>query len=373
MNHSPSPAILHRDAEAGQGREARRGVPSRSPLTKLTPSDTRQSGDGENHSLEPASPQRGTGGGESMGNSSENWLAIFDQPCEPSAANLRAVLGEGSILNYRMKTIRAGNQIEVEIYPTWATGAERVKAEAHMTREVQQRQNAKNARKRFERKLNMNFTDADYRIDCTYAEDELPDEEQAQLDVRNYLRCVKAACVKRGFPLPLYMGVSEGKCAGSRQTRVHHHIVISCGLSRDDLEHLWGKGRVRSARLQADRFGYTALAKYLMKAPNGAKRYFCSRNLQEPVVTIADTRVSIRKADRLAQNTEENAPAIFSKLFQNCELLNCEVKRSVFVAGVYIYTRLRIEDSPGKVSSTSIYKSSRMGYLPTSPRQQHAY
>jgi len=203
------------------------------------------------------------------------------------------------------------------------------------------RANARNARKYFERKMNANFCDRDYRIDLTYAEDPLPDAAQAQRDVQNYLRRVKYACKKQGLTPPRYMGVSEGKREGSRQKRVHHHIVISCGLSREELEAIWKKGRVRTDRLQADRYGYTALARYLMKEPEGAKRYFCSRNLKEPVITVSDTKLSLRKAERIAQSAEECAPAIFTKLYPDHEFLDCQVKRSDFVAGVYIYVRLR--------------------------------
>ena len=144
------------------------------------------------------------------------------------------------------------------------------------------------------------------------------------------------------------MGVSEGRREGSRQKRVHHHIVISCGLSRDELEAIWGKGRSRTDRLQADRYGYTALARYLTKEPEGAKRYFCSRNLKEPVITVSDTKLSVRKAERLARDVEDAAPAIFGRMFKNCEFLDCVVKRSDFVPGVYLYARLRRLGAPSK-------------------------
>jgi len=189
--------------------------------------------------------------------------------------------------------------------------------------------------------MNTNFTDLDYRIDLTYADDFLPDPLQAKLDVENYLRRVKYACRKQGLPSPRYMGVSEGKREGSRQKRVHHHLVISCSITRDELEAIWKKGRARAEHLQADRFGYTALARYLMKEPEGAKRYFCSRNLKEPVITTSDTKLSIRKVERIALAMEENASEIFRQLYKDCEFLSCKVKHSDFVTGVYIYVRLR--------------------------------
>jgi hypothetical protein len=248
----------------------------------------------------------------------------------------------GTVLGYRVKTIRSGEQVEVEAFPIWAIVPTMPDGSpVRKSAEAIARANARNARKYFERKMNANFCDRDYRIDLTYAEDPLPDAAQAQRDVQNYLRRVKYACKKQGLTPPRYMGVSEGKREGSRQKRVHHHIVISCGLSREELEAIWKKGRVRTDRLQADRYGYTALARYLMKEPEGAKRYFCSRNLKEPVITVSDTKLSLHKAERIAQSAEENAPAIFTKLYPDHEFLDCQVKRSDFVAGVYIYVRLR--------------------------------
>jgi len=279
-----------------------------------------------------------------MSHSPEVWLALFDNEIRDAGDMIppRVIWPNGKVLLYRTKTIRSGDQVEVEVFPIWAT-APTLSDGTPITKspEAMARANAGNARKHFERKMNVNFCDRDYRIDLTYAGDELPDANQAQRDVQNYLRRVKYACRKQGLPPPKYMGVSEGKREGSHQKRVHHHIVISCGLSREEMERIWRKGRVRTDRLQADRYGYTALARYLMKAPEGAKRYFCSRNLKEPVITFSDTKISLRKAEHIAQAMEEKAPAIFTRLYPNHEFIDCQVKRTDFVAGVYIYVRLR--------------------------------
>ena len=276
--------------------------------------------------------------------SAEDWMELMGIEVRDAGELLppRDIRPSGKVLLYRTKTIRSGDQVEVEAFPIWATAPSLPDGSPlRKSPEAIARANARNARKYFERKLNTNFCDLDNRIDLTYKDDYLPDAAQAQRDVQNYLRRVKYACRKRGLPPPKYMGVSEGKREGSRQKRVHHHIVISCGLSREELERIWRKGRVRTDRLQADRFDYTALARYLMKEPEGAKRYFCSRNLKEPVITVSDTKLSIRKAERIAQSAEESAPAIFAKLYPDHEFLDCQVKRSDFVAGVYIYVRLR--------------------------------
>lgn len=281
----------------------------------------------------------------------DNWLELFTivQLSGESIAPPRLPWAEGTVLNDRVKTIRAGNQIEVEAVPVWSTAPTGLQAKK--SREAIRRANAENARKRFERKMNNNFTDEDYRIDLTYADASLPDARQARLDVSNYLRRVKYACQKRGLPAPQYMGVSEGKREGSRQKRIHHHLVLSCGLARSELESIWKKGRVRADHLQADRFGYTALARYMMKEPEGAKRYFCSRNLTVPIITTSDTKLSIRMAERIALDMEENAPVIFHKLYIDCEFVDCKVMHSDFIAGVYIYVRLRKNDVQKKHDS----------------------
>lgn len=276
--------------------------------------------------------------------SAEELLSLFDIEVRDSVELLppRVSRSGSVVITQRTKTIRSGDLVEVESFPIWSTIPTMPDGSpVRKSAEAIARANARNARKYFERKMNTNFCDLDYRMDLTYADDRLPDATQAQRDVQNFLRRVKYACKKQGLPPPKYMGVSEGKREGSRQKRVHHHIVISCGLSREELEAIWKKGRVRTDRLQADRYGYTALARYLLKEPEGAKRYFCSRNLKEPVVTVSDTKLSLRKAERIAMSAEENAPAIFAKLYPDHEFLDCQVKRSEFVAGVYIYVRLR--------------------------------
>ncbi len=279
-----------------------------------------------------------------MKHTAENLLELFNREItEIEKPNTRRIIRRaGEVIGYRIQKITAGNQIELIIYPIWSTAPEIAGSpQCRKSAEAIERANATNAQRHFERKLNTNFTDADYRLDLTYHNDYLPEDREAQRDVRNYLRRVQYACRKAGLPPPKYMGISAGKREGSRQIRVHHHIAISCGLTRDDLEAIWGKGRASCDRLQADRYGYTALAIYLTKKPQGAKRYFCSRNLKEPTVTVADTKLSMRRAEEIARDMEENAPVIFGKLYKDCEYLDCTVKRSDFVSGVYIYARLR--------------------------------
>ena len=59
--------------------------------------------------------------------------------------------------------------------------------------------------------------------------------------------------------------------------------------------------------------------------------------------TVADKKVSIRKAGRIAETVTDFAIAkeIFEKLYPDCELLEISAKRSSWTAGVYIAAEMR--------------------------------
>ena len=277
---------------------------------------------------------------------------LFAQDCTKDEQPRQSGVG-----NYRVKTIKAGNQLEVEAYPIWNTVGERYRAEQLVTKEAQRNLNARNARKHLSRKLNANFTDADLSVTLTYGEGEVPDIDGARTDMRNYIKRIKRARAKRGLPPPKYIYVIEYGEGDGRRKRVHHHLIISGGMERDEVEALWRKGRVNADRLKADAYGYEALARYLLKekrarsAEGQGKCYSCSRNLKDPTITISDTKLSKRQAQRLAEDVESSAPEIFGRLYPAYEYNDCRVARSDFVAGVYVYARLHREpkEKPKKV------------------------
>ena len=90
-----------------------------------------------------------------------------------------------NVFRYRTRTIKAGNVLEVEIFPIWNTQNEVREAKKHTTREAQKNLNDKNAKKKFIRKINANFTEEDLCVTLTYSNGFVPDEEQARRDIRN--------------------------------------------------------------------------------------------------------------------------------------------------------------------------------------------
>lgn len=267
-----------------------------------------------------------------MLHSSEKYAWIFDQEMQGEK------LSHERVGRYRARTIRAGDQLEVEIYPLWDTGAEARTAKCRATGEAQRNVNARNARKRLERLLNANFTREDLSLTLTYGAG-VPNLAQARRDMQNFVRRVKAAYKRLGLPSPKYVYVMEYGSDG-RKKRVHHHMVLSGGMDRDALEALWKHGRANADRLKPDEYGLTALARYITKESHGGKRWAASRNLKKPRITVSDTKISRRRVEQMAEDMECAAPAIFTKLFPDYVYTDCVIRRSDFVSGAYVYARM---------------------------------
>ena len=275
---------------------------------------------------------------------SEKYAFLFDQSEELTEAAFER-LRHKDVFRYRARTIKAGNILEVEVYPIWNTQNEARRAKAATTREAQRNLNDKNARKKLIRKINANFSEEDLCVTLTY-KDHVPDETEARRDIRNYIRRVRDYRRKNGLPEMKYVYVIEFGGSDGRRKRVHHHVIMS-GMDRDVAEALWNaRGWANARRLQPDEYGLEALARYMTKEPNGGKRWSASRNLVEPKMTVADTKISMRKVEEMATDFEEKPAAIFGKLFPDYDFNNCDVRHSTYVAGAYIYARLHRKTAP---------------------------
>ena len=279
------------------------------------------------------------------GYSAERYEALFDQAVD-------GINGADNALRpdepgrYRCKTIKAGDQLECEIYPLWSTAAEAGKAKRAARPEAIAAQNEKNARKRLIRRINANFTAADIELTLTYAGDHVPDLPEARRDMANYIRRVKRWRKAHGLPELKYVAVIEYQGEDGEPKRVHHHVIMS-GMDRDEAERLWGKGRANSARLQPDEHGLEGLARYITKSlprSKSEKRWVCSKNLVEPTVTVADTKITRRKAARLAHDADAYGKELFERLYPGYTFTDVEIKASAYVAGTYIYVHMRRRD-----------------------------
>lgn len=178
---------------------------------------------------------------------------------------------------YREKRYYCGEYLDVYIYPTYRQGRSRGKR-SKPTSAAQAKLNQRHREEKLVRLLHANFTPDDLEIHLTYQQQpESPEEAQRLL--RNYIRRVQRARKKQGLPPLKYIAVTE---KGSKNGRYHHHVTLSGGMDRDELEKLWGLGYANSRRLQFTESGLAGLGHYIVKSPLYARAWNASKNLIDP-------------------------------------------------------------------------------------------
>lgn len=237
----------------------------------------------------------------------------------------------------REKKVDCGNYREVDIIPR---PEEEKKGHRRKRQKVtapkQQELNDKNARRYLVQLGNGNFGQGDYHITCTYKA--APESvEDAEKRVRKYLDRIAYRRKVMGLDPLKYILVTEYKYArdGTTIRRVHHHIIVNGGIDRDLLELMWTENRINWKRIEdpqyrksipmigycnADRIqpgenGIEALCRYLVKDPQGKKRWSSSRNLERPVLLPpADRKYRRRQIENVAKSTD-GGKEFFQKQF----------------------------------------------------------
>ena len=245
------------------------------------------------------------------------------------------------VLYVKTRTIKSGSLTEVECYPVYQGDYHRSLKKARPTSEAVRIVNDRNARKRFERLAECNFrAGQDYAITLTYAGDAPEDQDRCHRDLVNYLARVNRLRKKRGLNRARVMAVIEiGK-----KGRLHHHLLMEGGLSRDEMEQLWGHGYANCDRIQGDSLG--GLTRYMTKGfsskrESGRHRYYYSRNLMQPKITESRTRISRRQAERIREDADVQGEIIFRRKFPGLALESLVVRQSDWMPGCYIYARMR--------------------------------
>ena len=192
--------------------------------------------------------------------------------------------------------------------------------------------------------INANFTNKDIALHMTYSNDHLPESpEQAQKDVRNFIRRVKTRLKKHGKDAKQfkYITVIEARGADGRKARIHHHLICSGMLSRDELESIWGKGWANADRLQADNNGYAALARYITKDPEGSKRWTSSMNLIKPKISVNDHKYSKRKVERLFKEFDRNE---IERIYKGYRFIDFTAEVNKVNDGIYLnFSMVKLE------------------------------
>lgn len=253
---------------------------------------------------------------------------------------------------YATKEIRAGEQLEVEVYPEFTKGQrEQIPDEARRKkqRQAQRNLNEKNSRKQCERVINENFTDRDIWATFTYTDDQMPETmEQAQQNMQRYIKRLNYHRKKAGLPNARYVYVTECSKGG----RWHHHIVLDGDMEMDAVERLWTAGKRNEVRrLQKDKDGLTAMAQYITKSPNdkgskkdegkGQKRWTPSKGLRQPQETVTHYKIKAKDVDNVVRNADA-LPELLVKLYgvQGYNYSQGCIRYNDFNGRFYIYARM---------------------------------
>lgn len=248
-------------------------------------------------------------------------------------------------MHYCTKTERAGDTLVLTVYPILGR-SDRAKAEAArkaMSRERQTRYNRERARRRLALLMDANFGKNDLHVTLTYRGTP-PDYEQARKDVRNYLRAVKRMREKAGLPEMKYIYVIEEEGGDGEKRRIHVHLMMTGGISREALEEKWGRGYANCDRLQPEEGnGLMELARYFTKLEQEKHRraWSASTNLRKPRTTVSRTRMSNARVRRLCQEMPGNAAEVMGKLYPGYKVGAVEPYVSDWIPGVYLRIRLR--------------------------------
>lgn len=274
--------------------------------------------------------------------------------------NEKQILQRGKEKNiYATKEIRAGDQLEIEIYPEFRKGQQaEIPDEWKIAKRkaAQKNLNDKNSRKTCERVINENFTDRDIWGTFTYTEDNVPGTmKEAQRDMKNFIRRINYNRKKKGLKKAKYVYVTECSDRG----RWHHHIVMDGDLDMDTVEGLWKLGkRNQVRRLQRDEDGLTGMARYITKDKSAGKKkqeqgkyqkaWKASKGLKKPKEKVNHYKTKQKDVNAIVSGKRKVEDHL-RKWYPDYDFRESQVRYNTFNGKYYIYGRMRMKK--GKVGT----------------------
>lgn len=251
--------------------------------------------------------------------------------------------GAGSLVGYHTKTTKAGDQLEADIYPAFATRQDQPRTKrGNKSRPAQKNLNDRRARRYLNNLVSANFGAGDLWCTFTYDDDHLPDSpDEADRILTNFLRRINRRRKKAGLPNMKYICVTEYSDEEGKKKRVHHHVIMQGDMSRDEIEALWKHGkRNNTRRIDPDPDTHIAgIVNYISKDPKGRKRWRSSKNLTKPTVTVAASKFGKRTAEHMAKDREYLESRI-KKAYPGYRFIDAEVRVNDINGGYYIYARM---------------------------------
>ena len=244
-------------------------------------------------------------------------------------------------MGYRTRTVKAGAMLEIDCYPLLGRAMEQ-EARQHLRNRTPleiQRANDRRAERRLVQLINANFGRGDYHITLTY-HGGAPDYATCKHDVQLYLARVNRARARIGLPKAGYVYAVEDVQDG-REVRTHAHLIIHGGMPREELERIWGKGYANTYALEPSERGLEGMAKYLIKAQRGRKKWIPSKGLKKPQERVSDVKLSNARVRQIAMDAENMARAVLERAYPGHLLVDCRVRWSDRVDGCYISALMR--------------------------------
>lgn len=198
------------------------------------------------------------------------------------------------------------------------------KPKTQISSPAQQNLNDKRAKRYLLQLILSNFGPGDYVAHLNYQNKYKPENAADALRIfRRFIGRINYKLKKRGLEPCRYICITaEGEVHG----RIHHHVFLRCGLSRDEIEDLWwAKKETKKTRREmlggcnVDRLkdwsgaGILEMAKYVTRQAKGKKKWTQSQNLKRPKIRRAnDTRFSMRMMGKvLSEDVKSQAIANF--------------------------------------------------------------
>lgn len=278
---------------------------------------------------------------------------LFETELEPEADDLsrywRPQPSEIPVgrMGYRRSVVLAGDRMECEIYPVFGRNDEQKAraAKQNTTPAKQKRLNDERARRRLILLADANFGEKDIHLTLTYRhETTLP---ACRKDLRNFLLRVKRYREKLGMEPLKYIYTIEGKVELSRGfpvSRIHIHMLMNGGVSRERLEEMWEMGYANADRLQPTERGLEEIASYILKEARekkGGRKWSASRNLTQPKRRATDAKTPKRVVKLIANDIRNEAKEQTEKLYPKYQFVDCKVFYSDQIDGVYIRILMR--------------------------------
>lgn len=240
----------------------------------------------------------------------------------------------------RKNTYRYGNYKEIEIFPVYSGTHTRLRGEkTNKTKKAQKELNKRNKIKKIFRLLNANFKKGDYFLTMTYAPGFCPETiEEATAHYQKFMKKLRALYKKTGKELKYMAWIEKGVEKG----RIHHHLVISGGVSREEIENLFGYGYCNCDVLKPEIDDLKGLAEYFAKDPKGKRTFTCSKNLDRTCLLpkeVENNKTSKHEVKQIIENFEDKD--FIEKKYPGYELVGGEVRKNEYMRHAYVYLMLR--------------------------------